>query len=134
MHNPHFALDIDIFVLDTELSPDENHDGWWYKVVFLRATCALRWLVVMVLLKLLRLLFRGACALLGSLLNTTAAAPLLYAHPPTLRDRAFPGSAHFLTHGRGCRCPHGARRAAIGAPARMLQPPSPSRELFPEFL
>lgn len=28
MHNSHFALDIDIFVLHSELSPDENHDGW----------------------------------------------------------------------------------------------------------
>lgn len=70
---------------------------------------------------------------LGSLINSAAAAPLLSTHPPTQRDRAFPGSAHFLTRGRGCRCPW----ETIGSPAmitRMLQPPSPSRDLFPEFL
>lgn len=72
-------------------------------------------------------------ALLGSLINSAAAAPLLSTHPPTQRDRAFPWSAHFLTRGRGCRCPW----ETIGSPAmitRMLQPPSPSRDLFPEFL
>lgn len=61
----------------------------------------------------------------------------LYAHPPTQRDRAFPGPSHFLTRSRGCRCPQFARRKTIGAPqmiTRMLQPPFPSRDLFPEFL
>ncbi len=75
--------------------------------------------------------------LLGSLINTTAAAPLLHSHPPTRRDRAFPGTAHFLTRGRGCRCPQRARWKPIGAPAmitRMLQPPSPSGDLVPEIL
>ena len=68
---------------------------------------------------------RAAWALLGCLINTAAAAPLLSAHPPTRRDRAFPGTAHFLTRGRGCRCPQAARCGAIGAPkmiTRMLQP------------
>jgi len=27
VHAPDFALDVDIFVLNPELSPDENHDG-----------------------------------------------------------------------------------------------------------
>lgn len=82
-------------------------------------------------------MLRPVWGLLGSLLNSTAAAPLLHTHSPTHRDRAFPGSARFLTHGRGYRCPQIARWKAIGAPAmitRMLQPPSPSRDLFPEFL
>lgn len=61
---------------------------------------------------------------------------LLYTLPPTHRGRASPGSAQFLTHRRGCRCPHAARRKAIGARpiiTRMLQPTSPSVDLFPEF-
>lgn len=78
---------------------------------------------------------RSCLKLLSSALplNTAAAAPLLHAHPPTRRDRAFPGPAHSVTHGRGCRSPI----RSIGAPAmipRMLQPLSPSRDLFPEFL
>lgn len=38
MHDPHFALDIDILVIHAELSPDENHDGsfkvWSLNVFF----------------------------------------------------------------------------------------------------
>ena len=73
----------------------------------------------------LRCCVRAVWALLSCLINTAAAAPLLSARPPTRRDRAFPGTAHFLTRGRGCRCPQAARCDAIGAPkmiTRMLQP------------
>lgn len=38
MHNPHFALDIDIFVLHTELSPDKNHDGCFFFFLFVSFT------------------------------------------------------------------------------------------------
>lgn len=117
---------------------ESRWEPWWlldslgflvYLSLSSRAGAEIAWLC--------RASLRPVWALLGSLLNTTAAAPLLYTHPPTQRDRAFPRPSHFLTRGRGYRCSQFARWKAIGAPAmitRMLQPPSPSRGLFPEFL
>lgn len=81
MHNPNFALDIAVFLLHTELGPDQNH-------VESKTKC--RCPLAVVLKSLCSVEFESAGAPLGSPLNTAAAARSQSPHPPTQRDGAFP--------------------------------------------
>lgn len=91
-------------------------------------------------------LFGGAGAEIAS--SCPSCAPPSFKYPPRqllYYALARPRSVTELSpepptappRGRGCRGPRPARREPIGAPAmiaRMLQPPSPSGDLLPEFL
>lgn len=107
MHDSNFALDIDIVVLDTELSPDENHG------CCLRGKFALR--VAVQEAPVLKVLSEAAPL---ALLNTTAAAPpLLSARLPRVVTELSPTPPTSPRAQQGMPCLRVPRSTAIGASA-----------------
>lgn len=138
VHDSHFALDIAIFVLHTELGPDENHDG----KLCCSATC------VAVLgagaeiapLACSGLAFRAVWALLGSPLNTRAAAPPSFPTSRSIRPRGVtelspdPPISSRAAGDAGVLSALGEEPLALGRWSRgCCSLPFPSRDLFPEF-